>query len=63
MVTQIKVSLLETGKWDAKLLYGPEPTMDDTHVNFPNKGGGHHPFVLGNDMGPREARSQRQCHR
>ena len=46
MVTQTKVSFLETGKWDIKLLCGPDPAVEDKHVNyFLNKGGRHHLFV------------------
>lgn len=57
MVTQTKVSFLETGKWNIKLLCGPDPAVEDKHVNFLNKGGGHHLFVIGKCMRPREARS------
>lgn len=57
MVTQTKVSFLETGKWNIKLLCGPDPAVEDKHVNFLNKGGGHHLFVIGKCMRLREARS------
>lgn len=58
MVTQPKVPFLETGKCDIKLLCGPNPALDDIHLNSLNKGGRHHLFVTGKGMRLKEAKSQ-----